>query len=628
MEPIIQEQSFTDYLLNRKHKPRVLDSLAAIKTFKQHQLIPVMNERERVIISKFAGWGAVSRLFLSNNAPQWEILARAELLELLTEDEYSDCRSTMLNAFPTSPLVIQAMWEFLQRVGFAGGRVLDPGCGLANFLTFCPEEVQSTISRYVGVEIEPMTCGMAKRLHPTSSFHSASFLGFLQPFSSADLAIGNVPFEDGVQAGYLDFKPSVALHARIVLRTLDLLKPGGLALLITSTGLMDSNGANQEYVQLRERIDQRAKFLGALRLPDETHKFMSGTECTSDLILLQKRWDENDSAQLVQWRNTVPSDLNEHSTGKPILFNEYWQRFPERLLGVPCNDRTTFGDDFALAWENGEPLINAIREALTDWANELPSLLLGERADQTADQITTTTQETNSMYASNSQPQWNENATVAPNDRGGVEFRFSAKPPDAVIAALKKASFRYRDNNSDPRWYGMQSAETWKFVADLASDIGIDVEIPANFAAPKRESRLHVVANDPAPIAEPTAPTSPEPAPVPTTTPDPQASPPATPPSLSVNMGAWSFIEQIIQDVSGFVDTLSEDTVRLQAEMSTWKREYAERRASGEIVLVSIPRLLAFLKLDTYLAMAGTGITIQGLRTKILAVQAAEASKK
>ena len=232
------------------------------------------------------------------------------------------------------------------------------------------------------------------------------------------------------------------------------------------------------------------------------------------------------------------------------------------------------------------------------------------------------------MYASNPQPQWNENATVAPNDRGGVEFRFSAKPPDAVIAALKKASFRYRDNNSDPRWYGMQSTETWKFVADLASEIGIGVEIPANFAAPKRESRLHVVANDPAPIAEPTAPTSPEPAPVPTITPDPQASPPATPPCLSVNMEAWSFIEQIIQDVSGFVDTLSEDTVRLQAEMSTWKREYAERRASGEIVLVSIPRLLAFLKLDTYLAMAGTGTTIQGLRTKILAVQAAEASKK
>jgi hypothetical protein len=499
----------------------------------------------------------------------------------------------MLNAFPTSPLVIQAMWEFLRSVGFQGGKVLDPGCGIASFKMFCPEDLNSKISRYVGIEVEPITCGIAKRLNPDASFYTRSFLDHPCPAGSIDLAIGNVPFEDGVQTSYNGFEEAVALHARIVLKLLDLLKPGGMAFLITSTGLMDSTGAQQQYVKLREWIDARAVFLGAVRLPAQTHKDISGTQCTSDLILLQKRWNDEDDRRPYAWRTAVPSHLTTYTTHQPIPVSEYYAAFPEQLIGTPVADRTTFADDFALDWTSDQPLIEGIYTALDRWSDSVASMLSASQpTSQPASQPTSQPTEETTMYAtaSTNRPAW-QNITVTPSTQGGIEVRFGDRPPESVTNRFGPQGFRFSSRNNDKRWWAVATPERWAWVQEFVREFGVQIEIPANSGServPTRAALPHPMSDEPArqPAPTPQPASTPQPAPQPAPVPTPQPAMTQEVRPTSQSLWDWNWLEDLISEASEMIEQFSEaeeTTARIKASIAEQLADYEARRADGLI---------------------------------------------
>lgn len=474
-----QEQTFADYLLSRRHSQRVADSLDALQVYLQHKLIPVMGDRERTILSKFAGWGCLARLFdeelhEKKDVPRRELLARDRLKELLTKDEYEDARSTTMNAYPTSPHVIELMWRFIKNIGFEGGRVVDPGCGISNFLTFCPEDLKPLIT-YMGVEIDPVTFGMAKKLHPTASYHLNSFPTWIFPPGQTSLIIGNRPFDDGTLFSLEKPKlTKLALHARCLLKELDLLEPGGFSFAITSTGLMDS----ASYKSLREHISSRAVFLGGLRLPSDTHKGISGTETTSDLLLFQKRLNKSDDREFHNWHELSQSGLIGHSR-QPVMINDYFRDNPNRLVGSPCLSKTLFGDSFGLDWENNEPLLGGISHALDRWGDEVLLNLLDisvEKPQAIRPSIQLTPQEDTIMTTSTAST-W-QDITIKASEVGGIEIRFGDRPPSYVCTHLSKNSFHFTKNGDDPRWWVRKSDEAWAWAKAFGEEHGVEVEIP------------------------------------------------------------------------------------------------------------------------------------------------------
>lgn len=620
-EPIL-EQTFADYLVGRSHRQRVEDALAALTTYKKHKLIPVMGDRERTIVAKFPGWGTLGKLFTDSNATQWEQQARVELKQLLTDDEYAACCSTILNAFPTSPHVIAAMWEFLRQIGWQGGKVLDPGCGVASFLTFCPDEMQPLVSKYIGVEIEPITCAIAKFLHPKGSFYPKSMSDLMLATKVIDLVIGNVPFEDGTTASCNGYEGRVPLHAQILGKSLDLLKPGGLAFLITSSGLMDTKSPS-----FREFVDRKAVFLGALRLPAQTHKGISGTECTSDLILLQKRFSDDDDRYHHAWRSVVDSELLTHRDQKPIPYNEYFQAFPSDLLGTPVADRTTFGDGFALNWTSDEPLITAIANALSVWADNIAPLPF------TPDQVSThQTPQENTMYATNNAlPAWQTGITIVANsEKNGIEIRFPAKPPTSITDRLNKdARFRFTDRGGDSRWYAPQTPDRWAWTQRFAEEMGIELEIPAHPEISDHQllANLGIRGSD-APMPPP-AEQNPVVAPMPIAQPTQPVQEQSAP---ARELSVWEQMEAMIADVDAFLDPSSfeqfaaqfidpaEVTARIRAAIDLQLAEYA---ASGDIVRLS--GKWVYQQLCLAVMMTGMALGIQGWRIKLEMMKAQDA---
>jgi len=467
-----KEQTFADYLLSRRQQQRVEDSILAIEVYCHSKLIPQIDERERTTLSKFAGWGCLTRLFSDKELPRWEESARERLKRLLTQDEYADARSTTMNAYPTSPHVIELMWRFIKNIGFEGGRVVDPGCGISNFLTFCPDDIKPLIT-YMGVEIDPVTFGMAKKLHPTASYYLNSFPTWIFPPGQTSLIIGNRPFDDGTL--YSLEKPKLtklALHARCLLKELELLEPGGFSFAITSTGLMDS----PSYRDLRNYISSKAVFLGGLRLPSDTHKDISGTETSSDLLLFQKRTGSEDERHFHDWAELSETDLIGHS-GQPLMINEYFHNNPRRLVGTSVVSKTLFGDSLGLEWESNKPLLGGISHALDVWGDEVLLNLLDITVDKPQVIIQPTPQE-DPIMATSTTSTW-QDITIKASDLGGIEIRFGEKPPSYISDHMSKNSpFRFTKSNDDPRWWVKQSPEAIEWATAFGKEYGIEFEIP------------------------------------------------------------------------------------------------------------------------------------------------------
>ena len=270
---------------------------------------------EQIILSKYVGWGGIPEAFDENNSA-WgtEYL---ELKTVLTPEEYTAARESTLTAFYTPPEVTTAIYNALSQMGFREGNLLEPSCGIGNFIGMLPQSMEN--AKIYGVELDPISAGIAQQLYQKSSIAARGFEEVNVPDSFFDGVVGNVPFGDFKVLDKRYDKHNFLIHDYFFAKSLDKLRPGGLMALVTSKGTMDKTNP-----AVRKYIAQRADLLGAIRLPNNTFKGNAGTEVVSDILFLQKRDRLIDIEP--DW---VHLDTDENG----IEMNSYFVRHPEMVLG-------------------------------------------------------------------------------------------------------------------------------------------------------------------------------------------------------------------------------------------------------------------------------------------------------
>ena len=270
---------------------------------------------EQIILSKYVGWGGLSEAFDENNSA-WAT-EYLELSSVLTPEEYASARESTLTAFYTPPEVITAIYKAMEQMGFKEGNLLEPSCGIGNFIGMLPDTMQD--SKIYGVELDRISAGIAQQLYQKTTIAAQGFEETNLPDSFFDGVVGNVPFGDFKVSDKRYDKYKFLIHDYFFAKSLDKLRPGGVMALVTSKGTMD-----KETLAVRKYIAQRAELLGAIRLPNNTFKGNAGTEVVSDILILQKRDRLIDIEP--DW---VHLDTDENG----IKMNSYFVQHPEMILG-------------------------------------------------------------------------------------------------------------------------------------------------------------------------------------------------------------------------------------------------------------------------------------------------------
>ena len=270
---------------------------------------------EQIILSKYVGWGGLSEAFDENNSA-WAT-EYLELSSVLTPEEYASARESTLTAFYTPPEVITAIYKAMEQMGFKEGNLLEPSCGIGNFIGMLPDAMQD--SKIYGVELDTISAGIAQQLYQKTTIAAQGFEETNLPDSFFDGVVGNVPFGDFKVLDERYDKHKFLIHDYFFAKSLDKLRPGGVMALVTSKGTMD-----KENSAVRKYIAQRAELLGAIRLPNNTFKGNAGTEVVSDILILQKRDRLIDIEP--DW---VHLDTDENG----IKMNSYFVQHPEMILG-------------------------------------------------------------------------------------------------------------------------------------------------------------------------------------------------------------------------------------------------------------------------------------------------------
>ena len=270
---------------------------------------------EQIVLSKYVGWGGLSEAFDENNSA-WAT-EYLELSSVLTPEEYASARESTLTAFYTPPEVITAIYKAMEQMGFKEGNLLEPSCGIGNFIGMLPDAMQN--SKIYGVELDTISAGIAQQLYQKTTIAAQGFEETNLPDSFFDGVVGNVPFGDFKVSDKRYDKHKFLIHDYFFAKSLDKLRPGGVMALVTSKGTMD-----KENSAVRKYIAQRAELLGAIRLPNNTFKGNAGTEVVSDILILQKRDRLIDIEP--DW---VHLDTDENG----IKMNSYFVQHPEMILG-------------------------------------------------------------------------------------------------------------------------------------------------------------------------------------------------------------------------------------------------------------------------------------------------------
>ena len=316
-----------DHLGEGGAKTKYAFNIAAIQTLKQieaegRQATP----QEQETLSKYVGWGGLPQAFDAENA-SWQKEYR-QLKSLLTDEEYAAARGSTLNAHYTSPVVIRAMYEALDSMGFQDGNVLEPACGVGNFFGMLPESMSQ--SRLYGVELDSITGRMARQLYPDARIEITGFEKTNRK-DFFDVAVGNVPFGNYKVADRAFDKYGFLIHDYFLAKTLEQVRPGGVIAFITSKGTMDKASPD-----VRRYIAQRAELLGAIRLPNNAFKANAGTEVTSDILFLQKREHPID---------IEPDWIHLGQTADGIPINSYFVDHPDMVLGKMQWDKSMYGNE-------------------------------------------------------------------------------------------------------------------------------------------------------------------------------------------------------------------------------------------------------------------------------------------
>ena len=309
-------------------------NVAAIRCLKQIEAEERLATRsEQEILSRYVGWGGLADCFDERHGKY------LELKSLLDEDEYAAARASSLTAFYTSPVIIGAMYQALSQMGFRQGNILEPSCGVGNFIGMLPDSMAD--SKAYGVEIDSISGRIAQQLYQNSSIAVNGFEKVQMPDSFFDVAIGNVPFGDFKVRDKKYDKNHWLIHDYFFGKTLDKVRPGGVIAFITSKGTMD-----KENSAVRKYLAQRADLIGAIRLPNNAFKANAGTEVTSDIIFLQKRDRMTDIEP--DW---VHLDTDENG----IRMNRYFVQHTEMVLGDMVMESTRFGmDSTCRAYEDAD----------------------------------------------------------------------------------------------------------------------------------------------------------------------------------------------------------------------------------------------------------------------------------
>lgn len=300
---------------------------------------------EQQVLAQYVGWGGIPEAFDENNTAWADEFT--ELYGLLSPEEYQSARESTLTAFYTPPVVISAIYKAMEQMGFKGGNILEPSCGIGNFIGMLPQSMEN--SRVYGVEIDKISAGIAQQLYQRSSIAAQPFEEAEIPDSFFDGVVGNVPFGDFSVADKRYDKNHFLIHDYFFAKSLDKLRPGGVMALVTSKGTMD-----KESPAVRKYIAQRAELLGAIRLPNNTFKGNAGTEVVSDILILQKRDRIVDIEP--DW---VHLDTEENG----IRMNSYFVEHPEMILGDMQMVSGRFGQESTCV-----PYENADLESLLDEA--------------------------------------------------------------------------------------------------------------------------------------------------------------------------------------------------------------------------------------------------------------------
>ena len=322
---------------------------------------------QQEVLSRYVGWGGLSDAF-DPEKPAWA-LEYAQLKELLTPEEYAAARSSTLNAHYTSPTVIQAIYEAVDRMGFETGNILEPSMGVGNFFGMLPEKMRN--SRLYGVELDPVSGRIAKQLYPKADITVGGF-ETTDRRDFFDLAIGNVPFGQYQVRDKAYDKLNFSIHNYFFAKALDQVRPGGVVAFVTSRYTMDAKDST-----VRRYLAQRAELLGAIRLPNDAFKKNAGAEVVSDIIFLQKRDRPLD---------IVPEWTQTGQTEDGFAINRYFIDHPEMVLGRQEPVSTAHGMDYTVNPIEGLELSDQLHDAVkyihgTYQEAELPELGEGEAID-------------------------------------------------------------------------------------------------------------------------------------------------------------------------------------------------------------------------------------------------------
>lgn len=308
---------------------------------------------EQQVLAQYVGWGGIPEAFDENNTAWADEFT--ELYGLLSPEEYQSARESTLTAFYTPPVVISAIYKAMEQMGFKEGNILEPSCGIGNFIGMLPQSMEN--SRVYGVEIDKISAGIAQQLYQRSSIAGQPFEEANIPDSFFDAVVGNVPFGDFSVADKRYDKNHFLIHDYFFAKSLDKLRPGGVMALVTSKGTMD-----KENPAVRKYIAQRAELLGAIRLPNNTFKGNAGTEVVSDILILQKR------DRII---DIEPDWVHLNTDENGIRMNSYFVEHPDMVLGDMKMVSGRFGEESTcVPYENAD-LAALLDEAVSNIHGEI-----------------------------------------------------------------------------------------------------------------------------------------------------------------------------------------------------------------------------------------------------------------
>ena len=300
-----------------------IEAIRLLQTLDAEQRQATAEEQE--VLSRYVGWGGIPQAFDEKNA-DWS-KEYAELKSLLPADEYSEARASTLNAFYTSPTVIKAIYEALSNMGLSKGNVLEPSCGVGNFMGLVPESMEN-IKMY-GVELDSVSGRIAQQLYQKNKIAVQGFETMQFPDSFFDCVVGNVPFGNYKVPDKRYDRHNLLIHDYFIAKSLDLVRPGGVVAVVTSSGTMDKKDSS-----VREYLANRADLVGAIRLPNNAFQRNANTSVVADILFLQKR--DRAAVERAEW-----VDLGTTPEGYPI--NQYFAQHPEMVLGEITTESTQYG---------------------------------------------------------------------------------------------------------------------------------------------------------------------------------------------------------------------------------------------------------------------------------------------